>query len=108
MRDTDHLIVVGYSFRDDHINVVIKDWLQNLNGRRLTIVDPFFPDAPGNLAEHPTFAEWLSYGIHEARPFTREEGQRDGIDWVLKEGCSVMREKAELALPRACAPDPHS
>lgn len=34
------LIVIGYSFRDDHINEIIRRWLADDASRTITIVDP--------------------------------------------------------------------
>lgn len=41
------LVVLGYAFRDDHINECIARWLLGNEDRRLLIVDPFFPESPG-------------------------------------------------------------
>ena len=37
-----HLIVCGYSMRDDHINHLLINWL-TVTGRKLTVIDPGFP-----------------------------------------------------------------
>lgn len=37
------LVVIGYSFRDDHVNDVVTRWSAEDVGRRLLIVDPFWP-----------------------------------------------------------------
>ena len=39
---TDQLIVVGYSFRDEHINVAISRWVNSTVNPKLTVVDPAF------------------------------------------------------------------
>jgi hypothetical protein len=39
------LLVVGYSFRDEHINVVLKRWLIADQDRRLAVIDPSFPES---------------------------------------------------------------
>lgn len=38
------LIVIGYSFRDEHINELIARWLNGQPQRRITVVDPGFPE----------------------------------------------------------------
>jgi SIR2-like protein len=38
------LVVIGYSFRDDHVNEVIRRWLTDEAGHRVTIVDPGWRD----------------------------------------------------------------
>jgi hypothetical protein len=40
LAETDHLIVVGYSFRDDHINAVIARWTREDKERKVALVDP--------------------------------------------------------------------
>jgi hypothetical protein len=38
-----HLVVVGYSFRDDHVNHVIRSWLADHQATTLVVIDPYFP-----------------------------------------------------------------
>lgn len=40
LSESDRLIVVGYSFRDDHINEIIRRWTHDDKTRRLSLVDP--------------------------------------------------------------------
>jgi len=42
LRKANKLIIIGYSFRDDHINTYILNWLSNSNGNCLKIIDPGF------------------------------------------------------------------
>src|ERR1044072_4095894 len=46
-----HLLVVGYSFRDPHVNEVIRRWTSEDLGRELTIVDPNWPNQFGGDTE---------------------------------------------------------
>jgi hypothetical protein len=48
--EADRLTVVGYSFRDPHINVYISQWLNQGRQRRLRIIDPGFEDNKVNYA----------------------------------------------------------
>jgi hypothetical protein len=43
LAQTDRLVVVGYSFRDPHVDAVIRRWFSEGTSRRLHIVDPYFP-----------------------------------------------------------------
>lgn len=52
----DHLIVIGYSFRDDHINAIIDAWFKKDENRRVTIVDPGFDRATSPLSR--TLYRW--------------------------------------------------
>ncbi len=38
----DRLTVVGYSFRDPHINEYLSQWLNEDEGRRIRVIDPGF------------------------------------------------------------------
>lgn len=40
LSSTDELVVVGYSFRDDHINASIRRWLNSRDDASLTVIDP--------------------------------------------------------------------
>ncbi|MCG6567119.1 hypothetical protein C3E87_05685 [Tessaracoccus sp. ZS01] len=44
LESADRLIVCGYSFRDEHVNVILRDWLEGAAGRVLEIIDPSFPE----------------------------------------------------------------
>ncbi len=40
----DRLTVVGYSFRDPHINEYLSQWLNEDEGRRIRVINPGFED----------------------------------------------------------------
>jgi hypothetical protein len=42
LRKVNKLIIIGYSFRDEHINTYIINWLANNNDNCLKIIDPGF------------------------------------------------------------------
>jgi hypothetical protein len=42
LEDAEHLVVIGYSFRDKHVNDYLARWFNRQRGR-LTILDPGFP-----------------------------------------------------------------
>lgn len=44
LAQADHLLVIGYSFRDDHVNEVIRRWTADDKTRMITAVDPFWPE----------------------------------------------------------------
>jgi len=44
MSGADHLIVIGYSFRDDHVNQIIQRWTAEDISRTITVVDPGWPE----------------------------------------------------------------
>ncbi len=43
------LICIGYGFRDDHINKIMREWLEFSNKRHLVIVDPKVKSVPSTL-----------------------------------------------------------
>jgi hypothetical protein len=43
LQHADSLLVVGYSFRDDHVNEVIGRWFNTDEKRRIVVVDPSDP-----------------------------------------------------------------
>lgn len=42
LQESELLTVVGYSFRDDHINAIISQWLNQDVGHQLRVIDPGF------------------------------------------------------------------
>ncbi len=44
LAEANRLIVIGYSFRDPHINTVIRRWTRGDLARTIVVVDPSFPD----------------------------------------------------------------
>jgi hypothetical protein len=46
LTEVSRLIVIGYSFRDPHINTVIRRWTRGDLTRTIAVVDPNFPDDP--------------------------------------------------------------
>jgi hypothetical protein len=64
------LVVAGYSFRDDHVNELLRRWINDDSERLLTVIDPAFPDGWGDEAERPTFPKELrqAFGVAAWRP----------------------------------------
>jgi hypothetical protein len=53
------LIVVGYSFRDDHVNQAIRRWTFDGRGRELVLVDPYLPASRPRKVPNMPFRESL-------------------------------------------------
>ncbi|RIX28252.1 hypothetical protein D1781_12380 [Amnibacterium setariae] len=47
LRTAERVLVIGYSFRDDHVNVALSRWLNSSAPRSLYVVDPGFADMTG-------------------------------------------------------------
>jgi len=71
-----HLIVIGYSFRDDHVNEVITRWVNENDARRIIAIDPGWPES--------TFP----YGI------------RDDFRWTLEQSLIPRSHEPEAFPPR--------
>jgi hypothetical protein len=71
----DHLVVVGYSFRDEHVNVAIRRWINSGPIRKLTVVDPKFDQDPRERSQH-SFTKELVRAINTFNP---ESGTRDRL-----------------------------
>ncbi|GAB2566734.1 SIR2 family protein [Kribbella endophytica] len=39
LHDADHLVIIGYSYRDAHINAALRRWYNNCEDPRLTLID---------------------------------------------------------------------
>lgn len=51
LSDAERLLVVGYSFRDEHINVALTRWINSSKLRDLTVIDPSFNDDPRTFGQ---------------------------------------------------------
>jgi hypothetical protein len=82
LQASDELVVVGYSFRDDHINELLRRWMVAREDSVLTVIDPSFP-------------EWSSWGWH--KPDFRTK-----LLIALKptDRLRVLREQASVGLAR--------
>lgn len=108
LRDARTLLVVGYSFRDDHVNEVIRRWVNRGGDNRIVVVDPchvpwqrrgesspFTAELEIGLAGHGPLPAIPARpgGFPPARPDTPAKPQR----------LMVIRERARSALPAAVA-----
>lgn len=68
LEDADELVVVGFSFRDDHVNECIRTWVNADRSRRLIVVDPGFPvPYPDRERDSFRWELWANLSA-EARP----------------------------------------
>jgi SIR2-like domain len=58
LKRVDALLIVGYSFRDDHVNEMIARWFNAEPTRRIIVVDPADPRA-GGFGAPPSFGRSL-------------------------------------------------
>ena len=90
--DTDELVVVGYSFRDEHINEYIRRWINGDPLRRIVVVDPDFPQTSGSFES--SFRAEIANALIPASPHQK-----------FAPRLGVLREAASSALPKVTADD---
>lgn len=101
------LLVIGYSFRDDHVNEILRQWVNKSPKARLVVVDPAFPQThpylPGDLRHQVLTA----LGPKDAQPGLEPDPRR-GI-WAKGRPASaakpsrllVFRDTASNSMERA-------
>lgn len=87
LQDSDHLIIVGYSFRDEHINEIVSRWTCEDKGHILTLVDP-------GVKENTNEQSFRGRLIRELNP--RPRPHQD----PLPQRVNVRTETAGKAFPR--------
>lgn len=100
LSESDVLVVIGYSFRDDHINTAISNWYNRTSGR-FVLVDPNLPE--NGVRWTADFQQQLIDELHEQ--FLEQTGpdtQRSA--WRLKTGHMVLRKGADEALAELLPP----
>lgn len=104
LRETDDLIVAGYSFRDDHINIAIRYWLSDLSGKTVTIINPGFPEHLYYDDTKP-FTQDLSRLMHPMGPPRRQSNGEQTVGPELDtEHFKLLRESAATGLAKVCTP----
>lgn len=87
------LLIVGYSFRDDHINETIRRWVNDGERRQVVVVDPGWAPDPDHRSFKGQMQTWLS-------PRTGSLGSRP------RPGClHIVKEKAGRAFEQIFATD---
>lgn len=94
LRQAENLLVIGYSFRDDHINNAIVRWSHFSTGRKLVVIDPAWPDDARRLPEGD-FRQML---VRHLLPPTENPD-------AFKPRLKVIREPCSQALKRYAALD---
>jgi hypothetical protein len=87
------LTVVGYSFRDDHVNQIIRRWTHDHRSREIILVDPGFPRRRPTVTSTSTFRDSL---LTHLKPSGTSEGPETKI--------KPIRKRAAQAVPDLFAP----
>ena len=92
------LVCIGYGFGDDHVNLIIRDWLEFSEERRLVIVDPN-PNVPDTLLHVATQVELVTSTATEYLDScagvvrsSQQVNEKKLTTLVRKEGDSVIEE----------------
>jgi hypothetical protein len=75
------LVIIGYSFRDTHINEILRRWVNHDLQRNVIIIDPHFPDHDEIMESDPLlnlFRDDLYISLHPDA--YRHPGDRTGAD----------------------------
>ncbi len=90
------LVVIGYSFRDTHINEIIRRWVNDDLLRDVIIVDPYFPDHDEIMESDPLlnmFRDDLYISLHPDA--YRRPGDRDGPDLFDRRVVVIRKQASE-------------
>ena len=55
LREVNRVVIVGYSFRDEHINVALSRWVNSAPQRAITVVDPNFMNTANDPVARHTY-----------------------------------------------------
>ena len=91
MTDADELIIVGYSFRDNHINELIRRWINSDRNRHITVIDPEFPLRP--KWNYSTFRDELHFCLVPLDRPTQSQPHFEPRITVYRERTSSALEK---------------
>jgi len=67
------LIVIGYSFRDDHVNQVIRRWTFEDRGSQIVLIDPNLPREKPRKIRNMPFRESLLASLDQGPPDARSK-----------------------------------
>jgi hypothetical protein len=96
--EADRLVVVGYSFRDAHINTVVANWLGAEAHRTITILDPGWTTPPQMVIGYDTdLSFWDSLRYEAGISLTAQDGRVLVIPSTAKDGLAQALVEAPLS-----------
>jgi hypothetical protein len=81
LQDTDRLVIIGYSFRDAHVNEAIRHWTGQSTTRTIIVVDPYWPESP----DEGTFQEALLSSLNAPGLPPRVDIRREAASTALQQ-----------------------
>lgn len=96
LRHASNLVVVGYSFSDDHINAVVQDWLAQDSARTIAVLDPSWPvpEPDNDVAIDPP------YNLKERLRRVAAGGSEGGEGRIVVVPCSARKGLAQVLAAR--------
>ena len=87
-----HLLVVGYSFSDEHVNTVVRNWMNADSLRTVGIVDPGWstprmvisPDTKMSFKDALVYTAGLSLKVVPGRIVVVTKGAKDGLAEAIR------------------------
>lgn len=109
LRTTEHLVIIGYSFSDSHINSLIANWMGSSETRTLSVIDPGWPIFPTGYRDHLVEEYGLRAGPTEverpSRLFIRRGGTRKMLDKAIADA-NLGAEAQRVAINPELESDP--
>lgn len=90
LAQTEWLTVVGYSFRDDHINAALTRWLNGKSAKRISVIDPSLASWGGSGRDQRGPHYW-----HHLQRATRAPQQYERGSWTPVEADFIAETAAE-------------
>ena len=84
---TDRVVIIGYSFRDDHINELLRVWISDDHRRHVVVVDPSFP-SDTDLVEDDWPPNPFPYDMYWALASPEREGNPPSRMTVIRHRAS--------------------
>jgi hypothetical protein len=88
LRTAPQLVCIGYSFRDEHVNELIRRWTSSPGADQLSAVDPFWPEPTPFYQQRRTFRDELTLAYGQEAPRTEQERAKISFE-VIRETCGA-------------------
>jgi hypothetical protein len=94
LQRSEHLVVVGYSFRDEHVNEYISRWVHGDDSRVVTVVNP---EQLSRVSDAENYG-WCLFQTLKAEPaYPNAPARRGRIAWISERAAVGLRHLADHA-----------
>jgi len=94
LQQSQHLVVVGYSFRDEHVNEYISRWVLGDDSRVVTVINP---EQLSRFSDRDNYAWCLFQALKEEPAYTNAPAKRKRIEWISETAAVGLRCMADHA-----------